>query len=345
MTEHRSEHDSSFIDLQKHIIRAIQTGHVSEVCGYRPETFTLGWPVLYDPNTMKREDAIDSRNDCALSTNGVSLPVRGSSLFTLQGRRTTGEQLLLNVPAFIQAGNAFIVPIEVYHAVREMTSTGRHILIPISRFDQLFGPYPESAFAASVSAVIGHIGMHGSRIIEFGASSGNQLAVAAKYGAVSGLGLEMPGNGKEYTAVLAHDLGVMRIPHWNRFKIADLDILEYDGSENEHIRELWGENLGTVALPDTAIINIGPSYDILMDGELMSPHLVALQQAIALGVNRVIIGGLALVYVRNGINISYDTLSRIRQSDQTARDALREHFTNVTMYTLPNGIQCLVGQR
>lgn len=338
--------DNNFADLQTRIVRTLQTTRLELVCGYRPQVFELGWPIFYNPNTMARQHALDAISDCSLQEeNGVRLPLRGSSLFTLQGARQNGSPYRLVVPAFVQAGKVFIIAAELYQVLDLRDAPYVGDIVPISRIDTLFGPYPESVYAASVSAVVAHIGMQGRRIIEFGSNSCNQLVVAAKYGATHALGIDLPECIDNFPAVLAHDLGLLGATQWADFHIVGEDILEYDLDEVDYLTEHWREKFSGIALPDTAIINIGPSYDILMDGEVMSPHLVALQQAITLGVKTIIVGGLALVYRNGSIPISSQALTLIRQSDQKARDLLRTHFDVVRVFTLPNGVQCLVGER
>lgn len=343
MSEILTEQQAIFSDMQKQVIFALKTQGGINVHGFTPERYQTGLPVFFNADTMKVDGAIDFLPDCGIKNGTRKLSLRGSSLCVLRAVDSRGRSFRQVIPAFIQAGNYIIIYSELYHKIPKGLSYSQSF-VPLSEMHSAFGFYPHNVAGAIVSAVISDLDLSGKRVVEFGSALGHQLVVAAKSGAEYGIGIDIPLLVSGNLHILGKNLSLMGCPDFERFRLLGQDILEYGGDESHYIIEFWRKSFGDIPLPDTAIINMGVSYDFLSGCEVMRPHLIALHQAIALGVQRVIVGGLSLRYYLNGKEISPDQKPDMYESDRMARELLVKTFSNVYAYTAPNGFQCIVGE-
>jgi hypothetical protein len=213
--------------------------------------------------------------------------------------------------------------------------------IGLSAFHYGYGRAPERHYDILSSAVLSKLDLRGKGIIEFGAGHGNKLVIAAAKGARAALGLELPEVARAAAGSLETDLAFNfpAIPGLaSKFRVVSRDIMLPGNLETGAMHELWSSQIGE-GPPAVAVMSLGPHYDREMESD-ENPHVRAIELALRFDtVNTVVAGGYAREYKYNGLQAHPHYL----ESDQLARQMLKEYFKTVTVYELkPKGLQTIV---
>lgn len=304
------------------------------------ECFYLNMPLFWQPRPgAKIDGAHDYRasESYVLRPDNERIPVSGSAVSQaaiVHEESTKRHEILL--PAFVRSGNTIFADDDFFPPDSFFVREDLDGLTFIRMVDlyRTFGMFPENLYSSGLSAVMQSYDFRGRRIVDFGCGEASQLLLAGILGADSGIGIDLPSYvDEDFRTRHQQNLAMNKLDMRIIFEGCDLN----DDQAASVIEEL--SLLNNLRSPNTAIINIGPSYDRQSDEE--GTHIKALEALFDLPeVDLLFAGGYASVYSGD----THLAPSHIIESHDLAMQIINELFENVLVYNLPGNMLVIVGR-
>lgn len=334
ISEFRSDIAAGLRDGLKQVVnvdkRAISIG------GVIPEQYVVGSPLFFDPNTRGIENAHDYPEPVTLKSpheDNENPTISGYSIFVAQHK--AGKEIRkMIVPGIIFVGQYAIVATEL----REFMPKNERIIYTSGMIED-FGTYPLNMYGAGFAAMLSMQDFSNARIIEFGSGLGTQLQVAAKRGAKIGLGFELPD--RLELEMFYEDIETTFGDESEHLSFAQIGSDINSISDPKKVLDMWQDEFFDLGeQPNTALINMGPSYD---GSGGISPHQTAVHTAVNFdSMRKIYLGGYAEKYLRGREKIGTIDYAK---SDAVVQKMLLDHGFTMHIWRLPGGMQCIEAVR